>query len=115
MKAAGRGQARTGRPARSREASSAAGRRAPEEVNRILLFNLLFFGSLAWLGSAADVSHSHGWWYERGQIALALAGLILFWIAWWFDGQGETRQAIGTVVPAVATMSIWFSSVHSAL
>jgi hypothetical protein len=115
MKAAGQGSAKSGRAARPRQAPSVSGRRSPEEVSRILLFNLLFFGSLAWLGSAADVSHSNGWWYGRGQIALALVGIILFWIAWWFDGQGLPRPAIGTVVPAIATMSVWFSSVHSAL
>lgn len=114
MSAAGPGSTRTRHPAKTREVSVAR-RRTPEEVSRILLFNIVFFGSLAWLGSAADVSHHEGWWYELGQIGLALAGIILFWIAWWFDGQGLTRQALGAVVPAVATLSIWLSSVHAVL
>jgi hypothetical protein len=89
--------------------------RSVEEVNGILLFNCAFFGTLAWLASAAAVARSDGWWYELGQIALALAGIVLFWIAWWLDEHGSTRQALHAAGPAVAILSIWLTSVHAVL
>lgn len=79
------------------------------------MFNVLFFGTLAWLGSAAKVAHHGGWWYELGQMALALGGLIMFWTAWWLDTRGQERLALRTAAPAVASLSVWLSSVHSAL
>jgi hypothetical protein len=89
--------------------------RPVEEVNGILLFNSAFLGTLAWLASAVVVAKSDGWWYERGQIALALAGIVLFWIAWWLDECGRTRRALQTAGPGVAVLSIWVTSVHAVL
>ena len=89
--------------------------RSREEVSRILLFNCIFFGTLAWLGSVAFVARAEGWWYETGQIALALAGMVLFWIAWWHDEHDRTRQSLQVAGAAVADMSIWVSSVHAVL
>jgi protein-S-isoprenylcysteine O-methyltransferase Ste14 len=89
--------------------------RTVEEVNDILLFNSAFLGTLAWLASAAVVSRSDGWWYERGQIVLVVAGVVLFWIAWWLDEQRRTRQALKAAGPAVAILSIWVTSVHAVL
>lgn len=90
-------------------------RRTPAETTRILLFNVAFFGTLAWLGSAARVARSDGWWFETGQLALVLAGTILLWLAWWHDERGRTRTALNFGVPAIALMSVWVTSVHSAL
>ena len=90
-------------------------RRTPAETNRILHFNLTFFGTLAWLGSAARVARAQGWWFELGQFGLVLAGLVLFWVAWWLDDRGGHRQALNFAVPAVALLSFWFTTVHSAL
>lgn len=90
-------------------------RRSREEITGILMFNVTFFGTLAWLASAADVAHSKGWWYERGQMALALAGVVMFWMAWWFDQRGRARASLSLAAPAVATLSLWFTAVHSAL
>ena len=89
--------------------------RPVEEVNGILLFNCAFLGTLAWLASASVVARSNGWWYEFGQVALAVAGIVLFWIAWWLDEQRRTRQALKVAGPAVATLSIWLTSVHAVL
>ena len=89
--------------------------RSVEEVNGILLFNSVFLGTLAWLASAAAVARSHGWWYELGQIALALTGIVLFWIAWWFDEHRHTRRAVELAGSGVAVLSIWLTSVHAVL
>jgi hypothetical protein len=89
--------------------------RSLEEVNGILLFNCAFFGTLAWLASVAVVAKSDGWWYELGQAGLALAGIVLFWIAWWLDEQRQTREALRVAGPAVAVLSIWVTSVHAVL
>jgi hypothetical protein len=89
--------------------------RPVEEVNGILLFNSAFLGTLAWLTSAVVVAKSDGWWYELGQFALALAGIVLFWIAWWLDERGRTRRALQMAGPGVAVLSIWVTSVHAAL
>jgi hypothetical protein len=90
-------------------------RRPPDELTSILLFNLVFFGTLAWLGSANTVADADGWWYELGQIGLAIGGMVLFWVAWWFDERGHERQALLVVAPAVAVLSIWLTSVHAVL
>jgi hypothetical protein len=89
--------------------------RPVKEVNGILLFNSAFFGTLAWLASAAIVAKSDGWWYERGQVALALAGVVLFWMGWWLDERGRTRQALQFAGPGTAVLSIWVTSVHAVL
>jgi hypothetical protein len=91
------------------------GPRTREELNSIVLFNSVFFGTLAWLASAAVVSDENGWWYERGQIALALAGVVGFWIAWWFDEHHRTRQALQLGGASVAVLSVWVTSVHQVL
>jgi hypothetical protein len=90
-------------------------RRTQEETSRILLFNLTFFGTFAWLGSTVDVALDGGWWYGHGQTALALAGMVLFWIAWWLDDRGRPRQALRFALPAVATLSVWVTTVYPAL
>jgi hypothetical protein len=89
--------------------------RTLEEVNGILLFNSVFLGTLAWLASAAAVARSNGWWYELGQVALALTGIVLFWIAWWLDERRRTRQALQVSGLGVAVLSIWLTSVHAVL
>jgi hypothetical protein len=89
--------------------------RQPEERTRILFFNLVFFGSLAWLGTAVTVSNADGWWYELGQVGLALAGIVLFWIAWWYDERGFQRRALQLAGPAVAVLSVWATSVYPEL
>ena len=89
--------------------------RPVKEVNGILLFNSAFFGTLAWLASAAIVAKSDGWWYERGQAALALAGIVLFWVAWWLDEHRNTRRALQFAGPGLAVLSIWLTSVHAVL
>ncbi|HEX2125054.1 MAG TPA: hypothetical protein VHF45_00675 [Thermoleophilaceae bacterium] len=91
------------------------GPRTREELNSIVLFNSVFFGTLAWLASAAVVANADGWWYERGQIALALAGIIGFWVAWWLDAHGRTRHALQFGGAAVADLSLWVTSVHQVL
>jgi hypothetical protein len=91
------------------------GPRTREELNAILLFNSVFFGTLAWLASAAVVSNENGWWYERGQIALAVAGIIGFWVAWWLDARDRTREALQFGGAAVADLSLWVTSVHQVL
>jgi hypothetical protein len=89
--------------------------RSLQEVNGILLFNSVFLGTLAWLASAAAVARSHGWWYELGQVALALTGVVVFWIAWWLDERRRTRQALQLAGSGVAILSIWLTSVHTVL
>jgi hypothetical protein len=89
--------------------------RPVQETNGILLFNTTFFGTLAWLASAALVGKSDGWWYELGQIPLALAGIVVFWIAWWLDEHRRTRQAVHIAGAGVAILSIWVTSVHAVL
>jgi F420-0:gamma-glutamyl ligase len=91
------------------------GPRTREELNSIVLFNSVFFGTLAWLASAAVVADESGWWYERGQFALALAGIVGFWVAWWLDAHDRTRQALHLGGAAVADLSLWVTSVHQVL
>jgi hypothetical protein len=91
------------------------GPRTREELNDIVLFNATFFGTIAWLASAAVVSDASGWWYELGQIVLALAGMVLFWIAWWLDAHDRTRKALQFGGAAVAVLSLWVTSVHRVL
>ena len=92
-----------------------SGPRTREELNAILLFNAVFFATLAWLAAAAAVANAHGWWYERGQVALALAGMVLGWIAWWLDCHARTTQALQAAGAGVAVLSIWLTSVHAVL
>jgi hypothetical protein len=89
------------------------GRRTRQELDAILLFNAAFFATLAWLAASAKVANAAGWWYERGQIGLAIAGIVLGWIAWWLDSQGRTRTALQPAGAAVATLSVWVTSVHA--
>jgi hypothetical protein len=91
------------------------GPRTREELNSILLFNSAFFGTLAWLASAAVVTDADGWWYERGQLALALPGMILIWVAWWLDNKGSTRLSLQVASAAVAILSLWVTTVHRVL
>jgi hypothetical protein len=91
------------------------GPRTRQELNGILLFNSAFFATLAWLAAAATVANAHGWWYERGQVALAVAGIVLGWIAWWFDGHDRTRQAVHAAGAAVVVLSTWVTSVYAVL
>ena len=92
-----------------------SGQRSREEIDSILVFNLAFFATLAWLGSAAGVAKAGGWWYERGQMALAIAGMVLFWVAWWCDEQGRRRPALQLGSLGVAVLSVWVTSVHRVL
>jgi hypothetical protein len=89
--------------------------RPVKETNGILLFNSTFFGTLAWLASAAFVGKHDGWWYELGQIGLALAGIVLFWIAWWLDEHRQTREAVQIAGAGAAVLSIWVTSVNAVL
>jgi hypothetical protein len=91
------------------------GPRTREELNEILLFNSAFFVTLAWLGSAAVVADEDGWWYQLGQVALTLAGVILVWLAWWLDSHGRARSALQVAGGAVAILSLWVTSVHRVL
>ena len=99
-----------GRPERARGA--AAKRAPPDQDTRILLFNTVFFGSLAWLGSGAKASAGGDWWHRVGQLPLMLTGLILFWIAWWHVDKGRDREALTLAGPATAILSVWLTSVH---
>jgi hypothetical protein len=40
---------------------------------------------------------------------------VLFWIAWWLDEHGQTRQALQIAGPGVAVLSVWVTSVHAVL
>jgi hypothetical protein len=91
------------------------GPRTREELSETLLFNAAFFGTLAWLVAAAVVADADGWWYELGQFGLALAGIVLFWIAWWLDCHDRTRPALEAGGAGLAALSIWLTSVHAVL
>jgi hypothetical protein len=99
-------------PERTRLAS--ASRTAPDRNTRILWFNVSFFGTLAWLSSSAEVSDAGHWWHRVGQIPLMIAGLTLFWIAWWHVDKGRDRQALALAGPATVILSVWVTSVHGA-
>jgi hypothetical protein len=91
------------------------GPRTREELDAVVLFNTAFFGTLAWLTGAATVAESDGWWYELGQFALAITGIVFVWVAWWFDSHHHTRQALHLAGAALATLSVWVTSVHEVL
>jgi hypothetical protein len=98
-------------PERTRRATVV--RPPPDRDTRILMFNVTFFGTLAWLASAAKAGTAVGdWWHRYGQIGLMLAGLVLFWMGWWHVDKGRDRQALFVLGPAVAVLSIWATSVH---
>ena len=100
-------------PERTRLSSSTT-RTAPDRTARILWFNVSFFGTLAWLSSAARASEAGDWWHRIGQIPLVLAGLTLFWIAWWHLDKGRDRQALTLAGPATVILSVWITGVHGA-
>jgi hypothetical protein len=100
------------RPGRIRPTS--ATRTPPDRDTRILWFNVLFFGTLAWLSSAARAADAGDWWHRVGQVPLALAGLILYWIAWWHLDKGRDREALALGGPATIVLSAWLTSVHGA-
>jgi hypothetical protein len=100
------------RPERTR-ASSATGT-PPDRNTRILWFNVLFFGTLAWLSSSARAADAADWWHRVGQLPLMLAGLIAFWLAWWHLDKGRDREALTFAGPATAILSVWLTSVHGA-
>ncbi len=87
----------------------------PDRITRILMFNVAFFGTISWLGSGAEAAAGGDWWHRTGQLALMLAGLILFWIGWWHVDKGRDRHALMVFGPAVAILSIWMTSVHGAV
>jgi hypothetical protein len=92
----------------------AATRPPPDRETRILLFNVVFFGTLAWLGSGAKAAEAGDWWHRAGQLPLMLVGLILFWIAWWHVDKGRDREAFAVGGPATVILSAWLTSVHGA-
>ena len=79
------------------------------------MFNVAFFGTLAWLASGARAAHESDWWHRFGQLPLMLIGLILFWIGWWHVDKGRDRQALLLFGPAVAILSVWITSVHGSV
>jgi hypothetical protein len=89
--------------------------RPPDRQARILMFNVAFFGTLAWLGAGAQAAKSGDWWHHAGQLPLMLTGLVLSWIGWWHIDRGRDRQALLAFGPAVAILSIWITSVHGAI
>jgi hypothetical protein len=97
-----------------RTGSRTATRPPPDRSTRTLLFNVAFFGTLAWLASGAQATDVDDWWHRYGQLLLMLAGMILFWIGWWHADHGRDRQALNLFVPAVAILSVWLTSVHGA-
>ena len=98
---------------RRQTARAPATDRHPDGGTRTLMFNVAFFGTLAWLGSGAQVAIETGdWWHRFGQVPLMLAGLILFWIGWWHVDKGRDRLAVTMFGPAVAALSVWVTSVH---
>jgi hypothetical protein len=101
-------------PPPERTRPSSATRTAPDRNTRVLWFNVLFFGTLAWLSSSARASDGGDWWHHWGQIPLMLAGMILFWMAWWHLDKGHDRQAVTLAGPATVILSVWITSVHGA-
>jgi len=86
----------------------------PDRTTRVLLFNVTFFGTLAWLSSSARATDAADWWHRWGQLPLMLTGLVLFWIAWWHVDKGRDRQGLMLAGPATAILSVWMTSVHGA-
>ena len=101
-------------PPPERTRPSSATRTVPDRNTRILWFNVLFFGTLAWLSSAARAADAGDWWHRIGQIPLVLAGLVLYWIAWWHLDKGRDRQALSLAGPGTVILSVWITSVHGA-
>ncbi|HEV3377869.1 MAG TPA: hypothetical protein VG126_11390 [Thermoleophilaceae bacterium] len=101
-------------PGPERTRLTSATRTLPDRNTRILWFNVLFFGTLAWLSSSARASEGGDWWHHWGQIPLMFAGLVLFWIAWWHVDKGRDRQALTFAGPATVILSVWITSVHGA-
>jgi hypothetical protein len=100
------------RPERTRPSSVT---RTPSDRNtRILWFNVAFFGTLAWLSSSARASDAGDWWHRIGQLPLMVAGLTLYWIAWWHLDKGRDRHALALAGPATVILSVWITSVHGA-
>jgi hypothetical protein len=100
------------RPERTRR--PAATGNPPDSTTRILWFNVVVFGSLAWLSSAARASDGGDWWHRVGQLPLMLTGLVLYWIAWWHLDKGRDRTALELAGPATVILSVWMTSVHGA-
>jgi hypothetical protein len=101
-------------PPPERTRPSTAIRNPPDPNTRILLFNVAFFGTLAWLASGSRASDADDWWHRVGQVPLMLTGLILYWIAWWHVDKGRDRQALAVAGPATIILSVWLTSVHGA-
>ena len=101
-------------PPPERTRPSSVTRTAPDRNTRILWFNVLFFGTIAWLSSAARAADAGDWWHRIGQVPLVLAGLALFWIAWWHLDKGRDREALSVAGPAAVILSVWITSVHGA-
>jgi hypothetical protein len=101
-------------PPPERTRLSSATRTVPDRNTRILWFNVLFFGTIAWLSSAARAADAGDWWHRIGQVPLVVAGLVLFWIAWWHLDKGRDREAISVAGPAAVILSVWITSVHGA-
>ena len=101
------------RPERTRRTSTT--RSPPDRNTRIMLFNVAFFGTLAWLSSSAQASDAGGWWHRGGQLPLMLAGLSLFWIAWWHLDKGRDHEGLMVAGPATVILSVWITSVHGAV
>jgi hypothetical protein len=99
-------------PPPERTRPSSATRTAPDRNTRILWFNVLFFGTLAWLSSAARAADAGDWWHRIGQMPLVLAGLVLYWIGWWHVDKGRDRQALAVAGPGTVILSVWITSVH---
>jgi hypothetical protein len=99
-------------PPPERTRTTSATRTPLDRNSRILWFNVLFFGTLAWLSSAARAADAGGWWHRIGQVPLVLAGLVLFWIAWWHLDHGRDREALALAGPATIVLSVWITSVH---
>jgi carbon starvation protein CstA len=85
-----------------------------DQQTRTLLFNVVFFATLASLSSAARAAQATDWWHRYGQVPLMLAGVVLLWIAWWHADNGRDRQALTAAGPAVVILSAWLTSVHGA-
>jgi len=101
-------------PPPERTRSTSATQTVLDRNTRILWFNVLFFGTLAWLSSSARAVEAGDWWHRWGQLPLMLAGLVLFWIAWWHLDNGRDRHALTFAGPATVILSVWITSVHGA-
>jgi hypothetical protein len=100
------------RPERTRRPATTG--TPPDSTTRILWFNVVFFGTLAWLSSAARASDGGDWWHRVGQLPLVLTGLVLYWIAWRHLDKGRDGTALELAGPATVILSVWMTSVHGA-